>query len=132
MGMDQRVTFSGPVPAWLTVATFLTERGYPVQMRMIDGELAFPDEVPPDSWREIRVASTQGMVTLRRQEAAITLVTWGNADGGMRQLWNALAWALAAVGRGSVMTEAGPVAPEAFAKSAELPPGLRVQDGQTG
>src|SRR5205814_1612460 len=62
MGMSQTVTFSqGKPPAWPAVRDLLAGRGYPVQMRMIDGELAFPDEEPPETWRELRVASSQGM-----------------------------------------------------------------------
>ena len=45
--------------------------------------------------REVRVGTPQGMVTLRREDDGITLVTWGNADGELRQAWNAVAWALA-------------------------------------
>src|SRR4051794_16420066 len=100
MGMDQTVTFAGSAPAWPRVASLLAERGYPVQMRMIDGELAFPDEMPAATWREIRLGTPQGMITLRRQRTgdseALVLVTWGNADAEMRQAWNALAWACAA------------------------------------
>ena len=46
---------------------------------MIDGELAFPDETPADAWRELRVGTPQGMVTVRRDRDQVVLVTWGNA-----------------------------------------------------
>ena len=64
-------------------------------MRMIDGELAFPDEgVGPGSAR-CRVhpgaASEDGDAAPRRPDG-VTLVTWGNADAGLRQMWNALTW----------------------------------------
>src|SRR5205085_2281676 len=54
MGMELRVTF-GPdaPPLWPAVAELLTTRGLTVQMRMIDGELAFPDATPPANWREL-------------------------------------------------------------------------------
>ena len=73
-------------------------------MRMIDGELAFPDETPPDNWREVRVAVSGGMITLRRESDGITLVIWGNADAGTREAWHALAQALAALAGGSERT----------------------------
>src|SRR5262249_59720799 len=101
MGMDRTVSFRGKAPpAWGAVANLLAARGYPVQMRMIDGELALPDEKPPEGWRELRVAAAGGMVTLRREGDRVACVTWGNADDGLRRLWNALAWALAAAGGG--------------------------------
>jgi hypothetical protein len=124
--MEHTVRPAGGV-TWDALRDFLAGRGYPLQVRMIDGELAFPDEDPAPGWRELRVASPQGMVTLRRGEDAITVVTWGNADVGLRQLWNALTWACAALGGGQVETEAGPVSAEAFRAGAELPSALQSE-----
>jgi hypothetical protein len=124
--MDQRVTFpGGPAPAWPEIAAVLNGRGFAVQMRMIDGELAFPDEEPPESWRELRVGTPQGMVTLRREGDAIVCVTWGNADAALRQAWNALAWACAVAGNGRVQTSQGEQDAATFARQAELPGSLR-------
>ena len=94
MGMDQSVIFaSKALPSWPAVRALLQQRGLAVQMRMIDGQLAFPDEQPPENWTELRVALPQGMVTVRRGEDRLVFVTWGNADAALRQAWNALAWA---------------------------------------
>jgi hypothetical protein len=125
MGMDQTVTFAGKVPAWPAVADLLARRGFAAQVRMIDGELAFPDEVPPEGWRELRVGTPQGMVTLRREGGAVVCVTWGNADAALRQAWNALAWACAEAGGGRVRTGEGEVSAEEFARRAEMPEALR-------
>ena len=54
--------------------------GDPPVVRMIDGLPAFPDEVPPDDWKEIRVGLAGTMVTLRRTVGGIDVVTWGTAD----------------------------------------------------
>jgi hypothetical protein len=123
MGMEHTVRPAGGV-TWDMLRDFMAGRGYPLQLRMIDGELAFPDEDPPPGWRELRVAAPQGMVTLRRGPDTLTVVTWGNADAEQRQLWNALTWACAAVGGGQVETEAGPLSAEDFRAGAELPPAL--------
>jgi hypothetical protein len=64
-------------------------------MRMIDGELAFPDELPKENWRELRVAHQGAMVTIRRTEQEVILVAWGNADEAQQRLWQALARAFA-------------------------------------
>ena len=120
--MDQTVTFAGrPAPPWPAVRELLTGLGYAVQVRMIDGELAFPDEAPPEAWRELRVGTPQGMVTLRREGGGIVCVTWGNADAALRQAWNALAWAFAEAGSGRVQTTDGFADAAAFRRGAELP-----------
>jgi hypothetical protein len=123
MGVELNVTFPGQsVPPWPAVAELLVRHGWPVQMRMIDGELAFPDEQPPDAWREVRVAAGGAMVTARQAEHAVRLVAWGNADDAQRRLWHALAWAFAAAGGGLVQTEEGEVGAAAFAAWAGLFP----------
>src|SRR5262245_34587577 len=126
MGIERKVRcVPGGVPSWLVLAQFLAERGLPVQLRMIDGELAFPDEEPKPDWRELRVGTPGGMITMRRDQDEVTLVTWGNADEAMRQAWNALAWALAKLSDGVIETHSGTRFPDQFASSAELPPTFR-------
>jgi hypothetical protein len=129
MGMEQAVTFTGEPPAWEAVRGLLAGRGFPVQARMIDNELAFPDEAPPAGWRELRVGTPQGMVTLRRGPRRVVCVTWGNADAALRQAWNALAWAWAEAGGGRVETADGPLAAADYRARADLPPPLRPEGG---
>jgi hypothetical protein len=122
MGQERVVTFvGGAVPPWQRVGELLTRSGFPVQMRMIDGQLAFPDEQPPESWSELRVGTSHGMVTVRREADRVRLVTWGNADAAMVQAWNALAWAFAEAGGGLVDGQS----PADFRRHAELPSPLR-------
>ena len=103
MGMDQKVTFPrDKTPTWPALAQFLAAKKFPIDMRMIDGELSFPDETPPETWRELRVGTPGGMITLRRDADGITLVTWGNADAKMRQAWNMLTWGIADLTGGTV------------------------------
>jgi len=127
MGMDQSVTFAaGTVPAYTAVRDRLAERGFPLQVRMINGELAFPDELPPEPWRELRLGTPLGIVTLRREGDRITFVTWGNADAALLQAWNALTWAFADVGGGQVEMPAGPMRADDFQRTANLPAVLRT------
>src|SRR5439155_2636339 len=115
------VTFAGgTVPAWERVQELLTRAGFPVQTRMIDGQLAFPDEQPPESWAELRVGTPQGMVTVRREPERVRLLTWGNADAAMLQAWNALAWAFAAAGAGRIEGTEGAQAADDFRPQADL------------
>jgi hypothetical protein len=126
MGLERAVTFAaGAMPAWERVQELLSGAGFPVQMRMIDGQLAFPDERPPDSWAELRVGTPQGMVTVRREPDRVRLVTWGNADAAMLQAWNALTWAFAAAGAGRVEGAEGQQSADDFRRQADLPSALR-------
>lgn len=106
--------------SWAEFSNLLAAKSFPVQLRMIDGELSFPDELPAENWRDLRVGSPQGMITLRRDDSAIAVVTWGDADPAMRQAWNALAWAAAEVTAGHVDSQT----PPKFAAGVEMPPGF--------
>ena len=126
MGMEQTVSFAGkPDPTYAAVRDFLGQRGFPLQMGMIDGQLAYPDELPEDGWRELRLRTPQGMVTVRRDGERLVFATWGNADGAMRQAWNALVWAFAAVGGGQIETAEGPADAASYQNRVELPVDLR-------
>jgi hypothetical protein len=93
--MSQTIECPHGVPSWPTLRDRLAMRGFPSQMRMIDGQLAFPDEEPPADWRELRIGTPDGMVTVRREGNGVTVVTWGNADEAMQRAWNAVAAAFA-------------------------------------
>ena len=109
------------MPAWERVGALLTRAGFPVQVRMIDGQPAFPDEQPPASWAEPRVGTPRGMVTVRREPDRVRLLTWGNADAAMLQAWNAPAWVVAAAGDGLLEAPEGPQSAAEFRRQADLP-----------
>ena len=126
MGVEQTVSFTGrAVPSWPEVAGLLARHGLAAQVRMIDGELSFPDEVPPASWRELRLGTPQGMVTVRREGHRLVFVTWGNAEASLTQAWNAVAWAFAAAGGGQVQSADGAWSAAEFQHRADLPASLR-------
>src|ERR1700738_582389 len=125
MGMERKVAIpQDTVLAWARVAEFMAARQFPLKMMMIDGALSFPDEQPPDTWRELRIGTPLGMVTLRREDDGIRVVTWGNAEGPLRQAWNAVSWALAEVYVGNIDDVGGNLSPSEFARKTELPGGL--------
>lgn len=126
MGMDQKVLFPPErLPVWPAIVETLAARQVSLQMRMIDGQLAFPDELPPDTWRELRVAGNGGMVSLLRDSEGVNLVVWGNADRSLRETWNALAHVLAELTGGRVRTVKGDHSPSEFIRAAELPPSYK-------
>ena len=132
MGMDQTVSFTGPPPSWVAVRDLLSQRGYAVPMRMIDGQLAFPDEGPLEGWRELRVGTPGGMVTVRREPGQMVLIVWGNADAELRRAWNALTWAVAEAGGGRVHTAEGALGAADYRTRAELPEALGAGPGKEG
>jgi hypothetical protein len=130
MGMDRKVAFApGTVPDWARLAGFFAARQFPIKTMMIDGELSFPDDQPPCTWRELRLGTPLGMVTLRREDDAVRVVTLGNAQGPLLHAWNALTWGLAAVFGGAIHDGDEMVSAEEFTQRAELPEGL-VSAGQ--
>jgi hypothetical protein len=130
MGMEQTVAFpkSSP-PTWTAVAELLARYHFPVSLRMVDGQLAFPDETLPEDWNELRLGTPQGMVTVRRDGERLLVVVWGNADAGLRQAWNALVWGFAEAGEGRIETGDGPRTPAQYQRTADLPAGLKPPTG---
>lgn len=126
MGMEQKVSFVGkPIPAYSAVRDYLGQAGFSLQMGMIDGQLAFPDELPSENWRELRLRTPQGMVTVRREDERLVFVIWGNADAAMVQVWNALVWAFAELGGGQIETPEGRIDSHAYRERSDLPAALR-------
>ncbi len=107
------------------VMALLGERNFPVQVRMVDGELTMSDEVPPEGWKEVRLGTSSGMVTLMRQGREVRVVTWGNADDPMQRAWNAVTWAVAKAGDGQVLQSEGSQSPDDFRASVAVPDTLR-------
>jgi hypothetical protein len=121
MGMAQTIIFDANCNvSWPAVRSFLDSKGFSVQVRMIEGELALPDEQPPEQWRELRLGTPAGMVTVRRQPDRITLVVWGNADSALVRARDLLTWAFARASLGQIETLKGLVAPDQFCQDVGL------------
>jgi hypothetical protein len=122
MGMEHVIDFSpAGCPRWSSVVDLLAERGFPVDMRMIDGTLTFPEEPPPESWRELRIGTPGGMITVRRTDNGVAIVTWENADDSMRGAWHALTWAFAQIGNGRIMDSEGSLSAAEFRRREPMP-----------
>ena len=101
MGMEQTVRYRTTPPVWLAARDLLAARDFALQMRMIDGQLAFPADQPPESeWH--RTGSTftnqtyghkggyglasvtvyQGASNLRNLEGGTTPRDQWSVDGG--------------------------------------------------
>jgi hypothetical protein len=126
--MDQTVQFAPDhAPSWPAVRDLLAACGFPLQLRMIDGELAFPDEEPSEAWSELRLATRDGQaITVKRDDSQFKLVVWGNADAKLIQSWNAVTWAFAQAGQGTIQTESGGKTAAEYRRQAELPPEIKA------
>src|SRR4051794_9569189 len=72
---------SGALPCPLAKLTArLGEDGLPTAVAMIDGALQYPRAPVPDDWREARLKTAAGMITLTRKAGAIAVVAFANAD----------------------------------------------------
>jgi hypothetical protein len=87
---------------------------------MIDGIPAIPDETPDPDWKELRVGTAAGMVSIRRVPGALTCVVWGNADAALTAAWDRVVWACADAGAGHINTPSGPLSADDFAASVGI------------
>lgn len=123
MGLDRTVRFpTSETPAWPAIRAQLQRVGESGQLRMLDGLPAFPDEDPPEEWKELRVGTAAGMVTIRRGVGALQCVIWGNADAALNAAWNKVLWACGAAGAGVIETPTGALTPDEFARTEAISP----------
>jgi hypothetical protein len=54
--------------------------GLPCTIAMVDNVLQGPGATPPATWRDVRLRTPAGVVTLRRVSGGVAVVVFGNAD----------------------------------------------------
>jgi hypothetical protein len=62
----------------------LAAAGLPSTVAMVDQVLQGPGATPPETWREVRLRTPDGMVTVRRTPAGVAVVVFGNADASLQ------------------------------------------------
>lgn len=108
MGLEVRVKFPAAIVVdWGGLLVGLAASGRPASVKMIDDLPAFPDEIPPEEWREVRLGFAAGMVTVRRAGTDLACVVWGSADAELAAAQAAVAQALAGQGGGVVSPPPG-------------------------
>ncbi len=78
MGMEIEVIVTGI--NWPTISQAMGKFEPKGLLCMVDGQLTFPDEEPALNWQELRIKLPEGMVTIRKNQVGVTLVTWGNVN----------------------------------------------------
>lgn len=75
------------------------------KLRLVDGLPAFPDEILPSDFNEIRLALCGSMVTVVSESFGYRLVTWSNISPEFHEAVNRLAETLARAGNGTILLE---------------------------
>ena len=96
MGAEVLVTLSTD-PALDMVLGRLRAAGLPSTVVMIDGALCAPQSPVPPAWRDLRLRTPAGVVTLARRLTGVAVVTFGNADAALQAAQQAIVRALAEV-----------------------------------
>jgi hypothetical protein len=73
-----------PSVALSTLLERLAAAGLPSTLAMVDNVLQGPGATPPAAWRDVRLRTPAGMVTLRRVPSGVAVVIFGNADEPLR------------------------------------------------
>jgi hypothetical protein len=102
--------YPGATVDWAAIRDRLGSLGESVTILMIDGQPAYPDELPEQGWRELRLGLSGGMVTLRREPTSLSCVVWGNANPDHIMSRERLCWACAAATGGAVEVDDGTTA----------------------
>jgi hypothetical protein len=69
----------------------LATAGLPSTVAMVDNVLQGPGASPPATWRDARLRTPAGIVTLRRVPSGVAVVIFGNADGALRSAQQTIA-----------------------------------------
>jgi hypothetical protein len=74
----------------------LASAGLPATIAVVDGALRAPTAPPPAAWRDVRLRTAAGMVTLARRAGGVAVVVFGNADAALQDAQRRVADALRA------------------------------------
>jgi len=75
----------------------LSAAGLPSALAMVDNVLQGPGAIPPAIWRDARIRTPAGVVTLRRVPSGVAVVVFGNADDALRAAQRTIAETLLAL-----------------------------------
>ena len=75
----------------------LSAAGLPSALAMVDNVLQGPGAIPPAVWRDARIRTPAGVVTLRRVPSGVAVVVFGNADEPLRAAQRTIAETLLAL-----------------------------------
>jgi hypothetical protein len=95
VGLEIVVPRERPLPLG-PVLEALGAAGVSAVVAMVDNALRPPGAPPPEDWRDVRLRTPAGMVTLRRPGTGIAVLCFGNADAALQAAQRAVADAVRA------------------------------------
>jgi hypothetical protein len=95
--MGQEEIVEGAPPSLRELLERLSSVGLPATVMMVDGALQMPGLVPEGDWRDVRLRTPAGTVTLARRPAGVAVVVFGNADEALRAAQRQVADAIRAL-----------------------------------
>ena len=93
MGLSIDVPREGACPL-VPVLHRLAASGFVCVVAMVDGQLVPPRAPAPVEWREVRLRTPAGMVTLARRAGGVSVSVFGNADAALQEAQRRVADAL--------------------------------------
>jgi hypothetical protein len=72
----------------------LAAAGVRAQVMMVDDQLVAPGAQVSDGWRDVRLRTPAGTLSLKRRGAEIAVVVFGNADAALQAMQRAVAHAI--------------------------------------
>jgi len=94
MGLDLFVPCTSLQPV-APLLERLAASGLACSVLMVDGQLHPPRGPVPDGWRDLRLKTPAGTVSLKVREGGVAVVVFGNADAALAAAQRAIAAALA-------------------------------------
>jgi hypothetical protein len=80
-----------------TLLERLAASGLPSTLAMVDNVLQGPGATPPAVWRDVRLRTPAGVVTLRRVPSGVAVIVFGNAEDPLRSAQRTIAETLVAL-----------------------------------
>ena len=99
MGMTLEVARSADEISLKALLAALAAEAFPTSIMMIDGQLVMPTAEAPPGWRDLRLRTPAGTVTVARREAGVAVVVFGNADEAMQAAQRKVAQVIEKLGR---------------------------------
>ena len=94
-GMGSEIVVPRPSPCLLApLLERLAASGFPSSVAMVDNQLWSPRAAPPGQWRDVRLRTPGGIVTLVHRAEGVAVVIFGTADAVLQEAQRRVAEAL--------------------------------------
>jgi hypothetical protein len=96
VGLERQVARAADSIDIAAVLERLKARNFPSSVMMIDGQLVMPAAALPPGWRDLRLRTPGGTVTVARRPAGVAVLVFGNADASLQEAQRVVAEAIEA------------------------------------